>query len=40
VSGRIDISPDGKTMLTAGARGAALFDGTHWQLLVSSLELG
>ncbi len=40
VSGRIDISPDGRYMLTAGSRGAALFDGTRWELLFSSHEFG
>lgn len=39
VSGAIDISPDGKLMLTAGPSGAALFDGTKWEVLFSSYEL-
>ena len=34
-SGVIDISPDGKHMLTAGPDGASLFDGKNWQVLFS-----
>lgn len=34
-SGAIDISPDGKHMLTAGPDGASLFDGKNWQVLFS-----
>ncbi|WP_437901080.1 hypothetical protein [Sorangium sp. So ce124] len=37
-SGRIDVSPDGGHLLTAGAHGAALFDGARWELLFSSHE--
>ncbi|MBL8508509.1 MAG: hypothetical protein JNM11_08565 [Chitinimonas sp.] len=39
VSGAIDISPDKKWMLTAGPDGAALFDGTHWEVLFSRHDL-
>lgn len=35
-SGRVDVSPDGKYLLTAGPRGAALFDGKRWDVLFSS----
>jgi hypothetical protein len=30
---RIDLSPDGKTMLVAGMHGAATYDGTTWNVL-------
>jgi hypothetical protein len=30
---RIDVSPDGKTMLVAGMHGAALYDGSTWTVL-------
>jgi hypothetical protein len=39
-SGRIDISPDGSLMLTAGPMGASLYDGKKWQLLFNSNLLG
>lgn len=39
VSGAIDISPDGKLMLTAGPDGAALFDGQRWEVLFSRHDL-
>ncbi|MDN3577726.1 hypothetical protein QWZ03_13180 [Chitinimonas viridis] len=39
VSGAIDISPDKKWMLTAGPDGAALFDGTTWEVLFSRHDL-
>jgi hypothetical protein len=35
-SGRIDISPDGTLMLTAGPQGASLYDGKKWELLFNS----
>jgi hypothetical protein len=38
-SGAIDISPDGKYMLTAGPDGASLFDGKKWQVLFSRHDL-
>jgi hypothetical protein len=40
ISGRLDVSPDGEFMLTAGSRGACLFDGTTWTILfrVSDFE--
>lgn len=38
VSGRIDLSPDGSHLLTAGAHGAAMFDGSRWSLLFSAFE--
>ena len=34
-AGAIDVSPDGKHMLTAGPDGASLFDGQTWQVLFS-----
>lgn len=39
VCGAIDISPDGKLMLTAGPDGAALFDGQRWEVLFSRHDL-
>ncbi|MBL8508508.1 hypothetical protein [Chitinimonas sp. JJ19] len=39
VSGAIDISPDKKWMLTAGPDGAALFDGTTWEVLFNRHDL-
>jgi hypothetical protein len=30
---RIDVAPDGKTMLVAGVQGAALYNGQHWTVL-------
>jgi hypothetical protein len=39
-SGRIDISPDGTLMLTAGPQGASLYDGKKWELLFNSNLLG
>ncbi len=37
-SGRLDISPDGKYLLTAGPYGACLHDGNHWQRLFSYFD--
>jgi hypothetical protein len=37
-SGRLDLSPDGKYLLTAGPYGACLNDGTGWQRLFSSFD--
>lgn len=37
--GRIDISPDGKKMLTCGSDGAAVFDGQSWQTLFDRKQL-
>ena len=37
-SGRLDLSPDGKYLLTAGSYGACLNDGTGWQRLFSSFD--
>jgi hypothetical protein len=39
-SGRIDISPDGTLMLTAGPQGASLYDGKKWELLFNSNLMG
>lgn len=36
--GRLDISPDGNFMLTAGSHGASLFDGTTWTKLFSTFD--
>jgi hypothetical protein len=36
--GRIDISPDGKLMLSAGPYGATIYDGTTWQVLFNSMQ--
>jgi hypothetical protein len=36
--GRIDISPDGKLMLTAGPYGATIYDGEKWDVLFNSLQ--
>ena len=36
--GRLDISPDGKFLLTAGPHGACLHDGTGWQRLFSTFD--
>ncbi len=38
VSGRIDISPDGNFMLTAGPYGACLYDGHTWTRLFSAFD--
>lgn len=38
--GRIDISPDGSLMLTAGPHGASLYDGQKWDVLFNALQLG
>lgn len=38
--GRIDISPDGLLMLTAGQHGATLFDGKKWEVLFNAFQLG
>ncbi len=38
-AGRIDISPDGTLMLTAGPYGASIFDGTNWEVLFNSIQL-
>jgi len=40
VSGRLEVSPDEKHLLTAGAAGAAMFDGSSWNILWSGDELG
>lgn len=37
---RLNVSPDGKRLLSAGNHGASVFDGNEWQLLFSDLELG
>lgn len=37
-SGRLDISPDGKFLLTAGPHGACLNDGTGWRRLFSTFD--
>ncbi|MBK8255875.1 MAG: hypothetical protein IPK82_24810 [Polyangiaceae bacterium] len=39
VSGRLDGSPDGKHLLTAGQVGAAMFDGATWNVLWSADEM-
>lgn len=36
--GRLDISPDGKFLLTAGPYGACLNDGTRWRRLFSTFD--
>ena len=36
--GRLDLSPDGKYLLTAGPHGACLNDGTGWKRLFSSFD--
>jgi hypothetical protein len=36
--GRLDLSPDGKYLLTAGPHGACLHDGTGWRRLFSSFD--
>jgi hypothetical protein len=36
--GRLDLSPDGKYLLTAGPHGACLNDGTGWRRLFSSFD--
>lgn len=38
VTGRIDISPDGNYLLTAGPYGACLFDGQKWTRLFSAYD--
>lgn len=38
VTGRIDISPDGNHLLTAGPHGACLFDGEKWTRLFSAYD--
>lgn len=38
VTGRIDISPDGHHLLTAGPHGACLFDGEKWTRLFSAYD--
>ncbi len=38
VSGRIDISPDGNFLLTAGPYGACLYDGETWTRLFSAYD--
>jgi hypothetical protein len=40
VARRLDRAPDGRHLLTAGANGAALFDGRRWEVLWSAFELG
>jgi hypothetical protein len=37
-SGRLDLSPDGKYLLTAGPHGACLNDGTGWKRLFSTFD--
>lgn len=37
-SGRLDVSPDGKFMLTAGPHGACIHDGEKWTRLFSSFD--
>ncbi|WP_322054430.1 hypothetical protein [Paraburkholderia bannensis] len=36
--GRVDVSPDGQFMLTAGSFGATLYDGTTWTRLFSGYD--
>ncbi|UOD33629.1 hypothetical protein INH39_30585 [Massilia violaceinigra] len=36
VSHRIDVSPDGKRMLVCGIHGAAMHDGTQWDMLFTA----
>ncbi|MES2934713.1 MAG: hypothetical protein V4805_14635 [Pseudomonadota bacterium] len=36
--GRLDVSPDGQTLLTAGPHGACLNDGTGWKRLFSTFD--
>ncbi|WP_263144538.1 hypothetical protein [Pseudomonas sp. RIT-PI-AD] len=38
VSGRLDVSPDGEHLLTAGPHGACLFDGQDWTRLFSTYD--
>ncbi|UXH80638.1 hypothetical protein [Roseateles amylovorans] len=38
VTGRIDISPDGNHLLTAGPHGACLYDGETWTRLFSAFD--
>ncbi|WP_431261974.1 hypothetical protein ACQ859_17440 [Roseateles chitinivorans] len=38
VTGRIDISPDGNHLLTAGPYGACLYDGERWTRLFSAFD--
>ena len=37
-SGRLDVSPDGKFLLTAGPHGACLHDGQKWTRLFSTFD--
>ncbi|WP_137938145.1 hypothetical protein [Chitinivorax sp. B] len=37
-SGRLDVSPDGKFMLTAGPHGLCIHDGTKWTRLFSTFD--
>lgn len=37
-SGRLDLSPDGKTLLTSGAYGACVHDGEQWRRLFSVFD--
>jgi hypothetical protein len=37
-SGRLDLSPDGKTLLTSGAYGACVHDGEQWRRLFSAFD--
>ncbi len=37
-SGRLDLSEDGRFLLTAGASGACIHDGTKWRRLFSALD--
>ena len=36
---RLDVSPDGTRLLSAGNHGASVFDGKEWQLLFSDLDM-
>lgn len=38
--GRLDVSPDGTLLLTAGPHGATLYDGKKWEVLFNSMQLG
>lgn len=37
-SGRLDLSPDGKTLLTSGTYGACVHDGEQWRRLFSAFD--
>ncbi|MEY4560880.1 MAG: hypothetical protein RLZZ618_157, partial [Pseudomonadota bacterium] len=37
-SGRLDLSPDGKYLLTAGPHGACINDGTGWTRLFNTFD--